>query len=214
MYGVEEASVGMKTQTLARPRRTQEERRRVTRQKILDGAMRCIDRSGYSGATVVRIAEEAGVTTGALQHHFGDRHGLMLAVVRDGYERMVADIIDRLPSGGTLEERVDGGVDAMVAGYNSAPAVAAFEIVVALREDEDFQAEHPALAMPGAMELDRHWLRLFHDAPASDAAKRITRQLVRATILGALVSARSGLSGVEQPIVDGLKSSVLHLLTS
>lgn len=202
------------TQTLAPPRRTQEERRRGTRQKILDAAMRSIDRAGYSGATIVRIAEEAGVTTGALQHHFGDRRGLMLAVVRDGYERMVADILDALPSGGTLEERVGGGIDAMVAGYSSAPAVAAFEIVVALREDEGFHAEHPALAVPGAMELDRQWLQLFHDAPASDAAKRTTRQLVRATILGSLVSARSGLSGVEPNIVDGLKRSVLHLLTS
>ena len=176
--------------------------------------MRCIDRAGYSGATVLRIAKEAGVTTGALQHHFGDRGGLMLAVVEDGYERLVADIVDGLPSGGTLEERVDAGVDAMVAGYGSAPAVSAFEIVAALREDEGFQAEHPALAMPGAMALDRHWLELFHDAPANDAAKRVTRQLVRATILGVLVSARSGLSGVEQNTIDGLKRSVLHLLTS
>ena len=92
--------------------------------------------------------------------------------------------------------------------------MSAFEIVAALRENEAFQAEHPALVMPGAIALDRHWLELFHDAPASDAAKRVTRQLVRATILGVLVSARSGLSGVEQNTIDGLKRSVLHLLTS
>jgi AcrR family transcriptional regulator len=202
------------TQTPARVRRTQNERRQATRQRILDGAMRCIERSGYSGATVMRIAEEAGVTTGALQHHFGDRRGLMLAVVRVGYERMVADIVDALPSGGTLEQRVDSGVDAMVAGYSSAPAVSAFEIVAALRETEDFQAEHPSLAKPGAIELDRAWLDLFDDAPASDATKRTTRRLIRATILGVLVSGRSGLSGVEQNTIDGLKRSVLHLLTS
>lgn len=199
-------------QALARPRRTQEERRRVTRRNILDGAMRCIDRAGYAGATVARIAEEAGVTTGALQHHFGDRMGLMLEVVREGYERLVADVVERLPAEGTLEERIAGGVDAMVAGYSSTPAVSAFEIVAALRDNESFQAEHPALALPGAMELDRRWLALLHDAPASDEVKRTTRQLVRAAMIGLLVSARSGLGGVDPALVDGLKRSVLHLL--
>lgn len=211
LYG---AFVSPETQAFARPRRTQEERRRVTRQKILDGATRCISRSGYAGATVMRIAEEAGVTTGALQHHFGDRGGLMLAVVRHGYERLVADIVEGLPTDGTLEERVDGGVEAMVAGYSSPPAVSAFEVVASLAEREDFRTEHPALVMPGAVELDRHWLQLFHDAPASDSTKRTARQLVRATVLGVLVSARSGLSGSEESTYDVLKKSVFHLLTS
>lgn len=201
------------TQASAPPRRTQEERRRATRRRILNGAMRCIDRSGYSGATVSRIAKEAGVTTGALQHHFGDRMGLMLAVVHDGYERLVADVVEGLPTEGTLEERVAVGVDAMVAGYSSAPAVSAFEIVTALRDNEDFQAQHPALALPGAMELDRRWLELLHDAPANDEVKRTTRQLVRATMIGLIVSARSGLVGVDPHLVDGLKSAVLHLIS-
>ena len=57
-------------------------------------------------------------------------------VLRRVDEVDVADIVDALPSGGTLEQRVDGGVDAMVAGYSSAPAVSAFEIVAALQSGE------------------------------------------------------------------------------
>ena len=175
--------------------------------------MRCLKRSGYAGATMVRVAKEAGVTTGALQHHFADRRDLMLSVVREGYARLVADVAAGLPTGGTLEERVDGAVDAMVAGYGTASALGAFEVVAALRDVEGFRAQHLHLVGPYAAELDRQWLELFADSTASDASKRVARQIARSCILGLLSSASTGLATVDQHTVGGLKESVLHLLS-
>jgi AcrR family transcriptional regulator len=57
-----------------------------------------IHRLGYGGASTALIAEEAGVSRGAILHHFGTRAELMAEVVRDvfdqerrEYERMDAD---------------------------------------------------------------------------------------------------------------------------
>ncbi|MEM7436840.1 MAG: TetR/AcrR family transcriptional regulator [Myxococcota bacterium] len=209
----------------ANPRRTQEERSRATRLKIQEGAMRCLKRSGYSGATMVRIAKEAGVTTGALQHHFADRRDLMLSVVREGYERLVADVAEQMPrmaqpgsSGervqpGSVRGRVDGAIDAMIAGYSAAPAIAAYEVVLAMRDDEDFSRQHLGITAPYAAELDRQWLELFADVPVREASKRTARRVARSCILGLLSSASTGLATVDQDTVRGLQQSVLHLLS-
>lgn len=196
-----------------RSRRTQQERREATRAEIHEGAMRCLKRSGYSGATMVRIAKEAGVTTGALQHHFEDRRDLMWSVVREGYQRLVSDVGSRLPNGGTLKERVDRAVDAMIEGYGSAPAMAAYEVVLALRDDEAFVREHLTMTARYSAELDQQWDALFHDVASSDASKRTARRVARSCILGLLSSASTGLASVDEDTVAGLKESVVHLLS-
>ncbi|MEM7139280.1 MAG: TetR/AcrR family transcriptional regulator [Myxococcota bacterium] len=175
--------------------------------------MRCLQRSGYSGATMIRIAKEAGVTTGALQHHFADRRDLMLSVVREGYERLAAEVNGRLPHGGTLEERVDGAIDAMLAGYATAPAMAAYEIAFAMRDDEEFARQNLAIAAPSSAKLDQRWHELFSDVATSDDAKRTARRVVRSCVLGLLGSRATGLAMVDQDTVRGLKESVLHLLS-
>lgn len=70
-----------------RKRRTQVERTAETREALLDAAIRLLHRNGYGGASTELIAEEAGVTRGALHHHFGTRAHLMAEVIRTVYER-------------------------------------------------------------------------------------------------------------------------------
>lgn len=63
----------------ARPpgRRTQAERRETTRTALLDAAIDCLVEHGYADTTTRRIAERAGVTPGALQHHFASKAELL-----------------------------------------------------------------------------------------------------------------------------------------
>lgn len=60
-----------------RTRRTQAERRAATRTALLDAAIDCLAEEGYAKTTTRRIAERAGVTPGALQHHFATRAELL-----------------------------------------------------------------------------------------------------------------------------------------
>jgi TetR/AcrR family transcriptional regulator, transcriptional repressor for nem operon len=67
---------------MAKP--TQSRRKRqpdVTRDRLLRAAFQEIYRNGYQGASLDTILEQAGVTKGALYHHFADKAELGYAVV-------------------------------------------------------------------------------------------------------------------------------------
>jgi AcrR family transcriptional regulator len=53
----------------------------VTRQKLLDAAFEDFYRAGFQGGSLSRIVAAAGVTKGALFHHFAGKHALGYAVV-------------------------------------------------------------------------------------------------------------------------------------
>lgn len=65
------------TATPRRASRTQAERRAATRVALLEAAIDCLAEEGYASATTRRIAERAGVTPGALQHHFTTKTDLL-----------------------------------------------------------------------------------------------------------------------------------------
>jgi AcrR family transcriptional regulator len=68
-------------------RRTQEERSASTQDLLVDTTIRLLHADGYAATTTHRIADEAGVSRGALLHHFPSKVDLMIAVVRIVHER-------------------------------------------------------------------------------------------------------------------------------
>ena len=62
-------------------RRTQAERSETTQRKIVDSALRLMQKVGFQQTNLQDIARGAKVTLGALQHQFGSRQALMERVV-------------------------------------------------------------------------------------------------------------------------------------
>ena len=62
-------------------RRSQAERRSETRRALLDAGRELFAERGFAGAGQEDIVERAGVTRGALAHHFATKKGLFRAVV-------------------------------------------------------------------------------------------------------------------------------------
>ncbi|WAC25246.1 TetR/AcrR family transcriptional regulator [Blastomonas sp. SL216] len=60
--------------------RTQADRSSSTRARIVAAAVAVLCDKGYSAATIKVISDEAGVSVGALQHHFSSKAKLMAAV--------------------------------------------------------------------------------------------------------------------------------------
>ncbi|MFZ3568954.1 TetR/AcrR family transcriptional regulator [Streptomyces sp. BH097] len=58
-----------------------QDRSRVTRQRLLESAVACLAAHGWAGSTVSVVAEHAGVSRGAAQHHFPTREDLFTAAV-------------------------------------------------------------------------------------------------------------------------------------
>ena len=59
----------------------------VRREEILDAALRIISETGWSGATLLQIADAVGMSKPGLLHHFGSRDALFTAVLQRRDER-------------------------------------------------------------------------------------------------------------------------------
>jgi AcrR family transcriptional regulator len=73
-------------------RRTQAERREATRAALIAAARELFAARGYAGVSTEEIVQRAGVTRGALYHHFNGKHDLFRAV----YERVEQELTERI----------------------------------------------------------------------------------------------------------------------
>jgi AcrR family transcriptional regulator len=76
-------------------KRTQIERTEATRAALIDAARTLFAERGYAGVGTEEIVRSAGVTRGALYHHFDDKRELFAAV----YERIEAELAQRIAEG-------------------------------------------------------------------------------------------------------------------
>ncbi|HEV8064003.1 MAG TPA: helix-turn-helix domain-containing protein, partial [Acidimicrobiales bacterium] len=65
----------------SRTRRTQAERSATTREALLTAARELFAEKGYTATGREQVADRAGVTRGALYHHFANKQALFTAVV-------------------------------------------------------------------------------------------------------------------------------------
>jgi AcrR family transcriptional regulator len=75
-----------------RPGRSQAERSQATREALIGAARRLFGRRGYAAVGTEEIVREAGVTRGALYHHFDGKRELLEAV----YEQIEAELTQRI----------------------------------------------------------------------------------------------------------------------
>jgi AcrR family transcriptional regulator len=73
----------------AAPRRTQQERTEATTAALLDAARELFAQDGYAATSLDAVVRRAGVTKGALYHHFAGKHDLFAAVFARENERLL-----------------------------------------------------------------------------------------------------------------------------
>ncbi|MDT4902305.1 MAG: hypothetical protein QOH52_321 [Pseudonocardiales bacterium] len=92
--------------TVAETRRPQQDRSRATRARLLESAISCLAELGWTASTVAVVAEQAGVSRGAAQHHFPTREALFTAalehVTRERGEEMRRELSERRSEMDTL----------------------------------------------------------------------------------------------------------------
>jgi AcrR family transcriptional regulator len=75
-------------------RRTQAQRSGATRAALVAAARPLFAERGYAGVGAEEIVHAAGVTRGALYHHFGGKPGLLEAVYRQIEEELTEEIVE------------------------------------------------------------------------------------------------------------------------
>jgi AcrR family transcriptional regulator len=77
----------------------------VRRREIARAVLRVVAREGVRGVTIRRIADEAGWSTGVINHFFGDKKGLLLAAIREA-ARGVGDRMSSTRQIESADERI------------------------------------------------------------------------------------------------------------
>lgn len=93
-------------------KRTQEARREATRRALVAAARELFAQKGYAETSTPEIVSAAGVTRGALYHHFADKLALFAAVVEE--EHALLSMAINAASGGDDDE--PGPIKALVKG--------------------------------------------------------------------------------------------------
>jgi AcrR family transcriptional regulator len=126
---------GPDTPASPRPtRRPQAERSAGTRAKLIEAAIVCLHRTGYSATTVSTVATEAGVSRGAMTHQFPAKTDLMLAAVEHVFDQDSSFYAATIAAMDPKQFLI--GLPEMMWGVISRPAgIAVIEIMLASRAD-------------------------------------------------------------------------------
>ncbi|WOX10441.1 TetR/AcrR family transcriptional regulator [Streptomyces sp. N50] len=160
-------------------RRPKQDRSRATRQRLLEAAVSCLAEHGWAGSTVSVVAERAGVSRGAAQHHFPTREDLFTAAVEYVAEERSTALRALFPEGAGDRRAV---IEALVDLYTGPLFRAALHLWVA--------ASNEAQLRPRVTELEAKVGRETHRIAVELLSADESRQGVRESVQGLLDMAR------------------------
>jgi AcrR family transcriptional regulator len=161
-------------------REPQQERSRLTQQRLLTATVDCLVEFGWSGATTTVIAERAGVSRGAQLHHYPTRASLVLAAVEHLADLRAAELRVEAAALGDLpvHRRYDRVIDMLATSFTGPLFAAALEVWVAARTDSELRRA----LIPLEAKVGREMHRLAVDLLEADEAKPGVREAVQATL--------------------------------
>ncbi|MER5752961.1 TetR/AcrR family transcriptional regulator [Streptomyces sp. NPDC002088] len=161
-------------------RTPKQDRSRATRQRLLEAAVSCLAEHGWTGSTVAVVAERAGVSRGAAQHHFPTREDLFTAAVEYVAEERSTALRALFPQGAAGDRRAV--VAALVDLYTGPLFRAALHLWVAASNEEQLR--------PRVTELEARVGRETHRIAVDLLGADESRPGARETVQGLLDMAR------------------------
>jgi len=174
-------------------RRTHAERSAYTRERVMAAVVESIADVGYQRTTATAIAQRAGVTWGAVQHHFGDKDGILMAVLEDSFQRLATTLGEGPAKADGLDRRAARFVERAWLHFSSAHYRSTFEILLNLPDDHEVAWQKDMLRA-----WNRVWAEYF---PDSTLTRRQTVDLMHYAI-----STLSGLAAMR--MLEGANTRV------
>ena len=180
-----------------------------TRLQIVEATLRCFDKLGYFHTTTPAIAEEAGLSRGAMLHHFPSRMDVVRAAIEHLYAKRLRAFraaIEQLPPGSRLSS---GALDAYWNHVNHPMYAVFLEFYVAARTDPELAA----ILLPAERAFERE-LRLtarevFPDWSAWGTTFDYALQRLTWTMDGVAVHRlKHGEAASRQPFIDYLAARI------
>jgi AcrR family transcriptional regulator len=192
------------------PRRQQDGE--ATRARMIDAVVESIDEKGYYQTSSNEIARRAGVTWGTIQHQFGTRERLLLAVMEERWRLLERTVATATITGRTLEERLHSVLDVLATHYGRRTHLAHIQIALDLTHDPNVSSEARNAVRRHGAELERAWRPLFEQALGEAASDHdlvayaflTLRGFLTANLIGAAISGKSTKRSPRDLLVRGV----------
>lgn len=141
----------MTTTSVPTTRRSQVDRSAESRALLIGAATGLLHTVGFANTTTARIAKAAGMTTGALHHHFATKDDLMLGVLDHAAEAIRVRLQSQVhfSKGGALN--VDSLIQHLWSVYGDPAYWATWEVIIGTRSDP---AIHPRVVAHRKTSMD------------------------------------------------------------
>lgn len=117
-------------------RRAQSDRTAATRAAVLEATIELLVERGYAGTSTRLAADKAGVSLGALQHHFRTKAELTVEAMRFVTDRLADEFVSSILPGGDERDRMILALDRLFVVFRGQTFAAAMELHLAARTDE------------------------------------------------------------------------------
>lgn len=166
----------------------------LTRTSILDAAVDCFYELGYAKTTTENIAQAAGVSRGAMLHHFPTRFVLIKATIEHLNRKRLEwfEEEESVVQKGAEHTRIEEGIDTYWKQLNSPTFIVFHELKVAARTDKELAK----VLLPAMEEFEKAFYqsvrKIFSDLVLSEAFERsnfLTQYLLEGMAMAQMSSA-------------------------
>lgn len=184
-----------------------------TRTSIVEATLDCFHELGYANTTTDKVAKSAGVSRGAMLHHFPSRMDLVRAAVAHLHQKRLALFEEQEARVNQDAEHtlMEEGIDAYWQQLHSPTFVVFHELQVAARTDPELDA----VLQPAMKEFDAAWARLtktlFPDLALSEAFREAN--LVTLFLLEGMAVRGHTAGAVPDLMISWLKSTLRDMFS-
>lgn len=159
-------------------REPQQDRSRATRQRLLESTIECLATRGWAATTVAEVAEHAGVSRGAAQHHYPTREDLITGALDFIFDGRTAEVRAMAPDLVAGPERTETVVQGVVDYFTGNFFKAALQVWTAAAADERLKAR----IVPLEAKFGRVAHRMTIELLGADDSDPVVHRLVQATL--------------------------------
>lgn len=159
-------------------REPQQDRSRATRQRLLESTIECLATRGWAATTVAEVAEHAGVSRGAAQHHYPTREDLITGALDFIFDGRTAEVRVLVPDLMDGPERTEAVVQGVVDYFTGSFFKAALQVWTAAAADEKLKAR----IVPLEAKFGRVAHQMTIEMLGADDSDPVVHRLVQATL--------------------------------
>lgn len=157
------------------------------RDAILEAALRLIAKTGYAGMTISQLSAASGLPASSIYYHFGSKHGVLAAVIEQGF----LDFHEMLPRPNEFEgeplDRLDQWFTQLSTRLNQKPDFLRLLITVCVEHRENDTAVQEMVARIRRYGLDL-WVEALTPIFAADGSAAGLKLVEDLAVLGRSVA--------------------------